>query len=130
MFIYKVKILEKHLDSFGHVNNAVYLELLEEARWEFITKGGFGLTEIKTQKKGPVVLEVNIKYRKELLNREFITIESRPLGQPGKIMKIEQRILKEDGALASVAEFTVGFMDLEKRKLIEPPKNWLEAIGF
>ncbi len=30
---YHLLILEKHLDTFGHVNNASYLEILEEARW-------------------------------------------------------------------------------------------------
>ncbi len=129
-FKYKVQILEKHLDSFGHVNNAVYLELLEEARWDFITANGYGIDTIHKEKKGPVVLEINIKYRKELLNREFITIESRPLGSPSKIMQIEQRILKENGDVSCVGLFTVGFMDLKERKLIELPEKWKKAIGL
>lgn len=30
---YPVVIREHHLDTFGHVNNAAYLDILEEARW-------------------------------------------------------------------------------------------------
>ena len=29
-----------HTDSFGHVNNAKYLELLEEARWRYAEDNG------------------------------------------------------------------------------------------
>ena len=36
-FIYHTQIKEKDLDTLGHVNNAKYLELFEEARWDFIT---------------------------------------------------------------------------------------------
>lgn len=128
-FKYKTQILEKHLDSFGHVNNAIYLQIIEEARWDFITKNGFGYEQIKTQKKGPVVLEMNIKFRKELLNREYITIESKPIGKASKIMQIEQKIYKENGDVAFIAMLTVGFMDLKLRKLIELPEDWKKAIG-
>ena len=42
MFSYKVKIRESHLDTLGHVNNAVYLVLFEEARWAyFLTEHNF-----------------------------------------------------------------------------------------
>ena len=37
---YEVVIREHHLDVFGHVNHAVYLELFEEARWELVTANG------------------------------------------------------------------------------------------
>ena len=32
IYEYDKTILEQHLDTFGHVNNAVYLSLYEEAR--------------------------------------------------------------------------------------------------
>jgi acyl-CoA thioester hydrolase len=128
-FKYELQILEKHLDSFGHVNNAVYLEILEEARWDFITKNGYGLEKIKKEKKGPVVLEINMKFRKELLNRDHITIESAAIGKANKIMQIEQRIIKDNGDVAFTALLTVGFMDLQLRKLIEHPEDWKVAIG-
>ena len=47
IFEYQVLIQEVHLDSFGHVNNAAYVMLYEEARWDFITKQGFGLDYIQ-----------------------------------------------------------------------------------
>ena len=43
-------------------------------------------------------------------------------------MEINQRMLKSDGQVASEITLKVGLMDLEKRKLIAPTKEWLKAI--
>lgn len=129
-FSYRFQIKEQHLDSFGHVNNAEYLALYEEARWELITHNGYGIEEVKKYKQGPVVLEVKVRFRKELKNREFITIESMDANVKGKIMQLTQRMINEKGELCSDAHFTFGFMDLKERKLITPPPMWLNAMGI
>ena len=46
IFEYPLVILERHLDMLGHVNNATYLEIFEEARWDFIERRGHGLKNI------------------------------------------------------------------------------------
>ena len=129
-FEYKMQILESHLDSFGHVNNAKYLELYERARWDFITNGGYGLEEIQELKQGPVILDVHCRFKREIKNREHITITSQSEAWNGKIGKINQQILKEDGSVSSEASFTIGFMDLKERKLVAPSEKWLKAIGL
>ena len=129
-FEYQKQILEHHLDTFGHVNNATYLELYEEARWDFISKNGYGLKEIHRYQKGPVILDVKCRYKKEIVNREVITIRSKSLSLRGKIGQIHQEILKENGEIASDATFTVGFMDMQERKLVAPTELWLRAIGM
>jgi YbgC/YbaW family acyl-CoA thioester hydrolase len=128
-FEYKTQILEHHLDSFGHVNNAKYLELYEEARWDFITTNGYGLKQVKEYKQGPIVLDVTCSFRREITNREWVTIKSNTIEIKSKIMKIEQVIIKENGDLASKATFTFGFMDLQLRKMIVQPPLWLKAVG-
>lgn len=130
-FEYSIQIKEFHLDTFGHVNNAIYMALYEEARWDFITKHGYGLEKIQQERKGPVILESTIRFRRELINREIITIISEPVDpEKSKIMTINQKMLKADGSVASDAIFTVGFMDLDQRKLISAPDDWRKACGF
>lgn len=129
-FEYHFQIKEHHLDSFGHVNNAVYLALYEEARWELITANGYGINEVQKFQQGPVVLEVKVRFRREMKNREFITIRSHSGEVKGKIMKLFQEMYNEKGELCSDAEFTFGFMDLKDRKLISPPHIWLQAMGI
>ena len=85
IFRFQLLIKENHLDTFGHVNNATYLQLLEEARWEFLTSQGFSLKAIHALKVGPIVLECHIKFLKELTLRQQITIESQVLSYEKKI---------------------------------------------
>ena len=108
-FEYQKEILEHHLDTFGHVNNAVYLELYEEARWDFITKNGYGLDRIIKEKVGPVVLEAHVTFKREIGNREQITITSQFQDMKNSlVMLIKQQMLKTDGTVASEAEFQTG----------------------
>jgi acyl-CoA thioester hydrolase len=127
---FPVLICEKHLDTFGHVNNAVYLELYEEARWEIITAGGFGLGDIRRMGLGPVVLEVNVKFIRELKLREKISITTEIVSYEGKIGKMLQQMTLPDGTVASEALFVFGLFDLTARKLVEPTPEWKTAIGI
>lgn len=128
-FEYPKLILEHHLDTFGHVNNAVYLELYEEARWDFCTKNEYGLDRIQKDQIGPVVLEAHVTFKREIGNREKILITSQYKEMKNDlVMIIEQFMLKEDGSIASSAEFHIAIFDMAKRKLIKAPKEWLNAI--
>lgn len=128
--VYKMKVLEGHLDSFGHMNNATYLEILEEARWDLITNRGYGYKEIHKTKIGPVILEVNLKFRKELKLREDIVIETHMLNYDKRVGTILQEIKGMDGDIRAVAEFKVALFDMKERKIIAPTEEWLHAIGM
>jgi thioesterase-3 len=130
IFEYELLIKEQHLDSYGHVNNAVYLELYEEARWDFITKEGYGYEKIHSTQKGPVVLEANVKFKREMKLRDKIVIKTLNQWIKGKVMGFSQHMINEQGKVCSEADFTVGFMDMKLRKLIEPTEEWLSACGM
>jgi len=127
-FNYPLTIKEQHLDTFGHVNNATYLTLLEEARWELITQNGYGLSYIRETGLGPTILEINLKFLKELRLREAIIIESKMLSYEGKIGKMVQTMVR-NGETCCIAEFTVGLFNVKERKLVLPTPEWLKAIG-
>jgi len=128
-FTYPLLIKEAHLDTFGHVNNATYLMLMEEARWDFITQNGYGLQKVKETDLGPVILEIKLNFLKELHLREEIVIETQLLSYEGKIGKLQQKILRDNKVCCS-AEFIFGLFDLKARKLILPTPEWRKAIGM
>lgn len=132
IYEYELTILEHHLDTFGHVNNAVYLTLYEEARWDFITKNGLGMKQILESKIGPILLDLNLVFKSELNNREKIKIvsQARPEMKNKFVMVLDQKILKESGRVASTMTLSVGLMDLNQRKLIAPTAAWLQALGL
>jgi thioesterase-3 len=127
---YPLQILEGHLDTFFHVNNAVYLEILEEARWDWITQGGYGLERIRAEKQGPVVLAVNIIFKRELKLRQKIVVETQVENYLSRVADIKQIIRGEDGFVHAEATLKFGFFNTEARKMITPPKDWLKALGF
>ncbi|OGT51872.1 MAG: thioesterase [Gammaproteobacteria bacterium RIFCSPHIGHO2_12_FULL_42_13] len=129
VFTYEVTIQKTHLDMFNHVNNAVYLNLFEEARWDLITKGGYGIERIKATGLGPTILEIKLSFLKELHLHDRITIETKMLFYKNKIGKLAQRMLR-NGEECCLAEFTIGLFDLQKRKLVLPTPAWLKAIGI
>lgn len=127
---YKFLVREVHVDSYGHINNATYLSLYEEARWELITPRGYGFNEIHKLKQGPVILEVNLKFLKEIRLRETITITTTLLSYTGKVGQLKQQMVKDDGSVASEAIFTFGLFDIKARKLIEATPEWKQALGI
>lgn len=127
---YSLEILERHLDTFGHVNNAVYLEILEEARWAWITQNGYGMKEIRELEQGPTILECSLRFMKELRLRERIEIESNIASLSGKTFDVVQYIRKPDGEVACEARFKMGLFDLRARKLVAPTPRWLIGLGL
>lgn len=129
VYRYPLQILEKDLDFYGHVNNATYLVFYEQARWDYITKNGYGVHKIRETGKGPVILEIDIKFIRELKLREEVVIETKLISYEKKIAKMEQWIRRGD-EICSTVLITFGLFDLKERKLISPTPEWAKAIGM
>lgn len=127
---YALVIREQHLDTFGHVNNAKYLEILEEARWDLITRNGYGLEEVLRRRIGPTILEINLKFQRELRNRQPIVVKTWMDSYLGKIGRVRQEIRDPEGNLFCEALFTIGLFDVVARKLIPPTPEWIRALGL
>jgi YbgC/YbaW family acyl-CoA thioester hydrolase len=125
---YPVLIKEANLDTFGHVNNAMYLVLLEEARWDLLTGNGYGLDKIMSTRIGPTILEINLRFLRELKLRDEIIIETRLVSYEKKIGIIEHKILRGT-ELCCTAQLTLALFDLNLRKIIPPTPEWLKGIG-
>ncbi len=127
---YGMLIKEHHLDTFGHVNNATYLEILEEARWDYITANGYGLETVQRLRLGPVILEITIKFKRELGNRKKIRVRTGIESYEGKVGTMMQTIVDEEGNLCCEARFVFGLFHLDARKLVAPTPEWLRAVGL
>lgn len=127
---YRVLIIERHLDTFGHVNNATYLDLLEAARWDWITGNGFGLARIRELQQGPTVLEVTLRFKREIKNRQQILIRTWVESYEGKVVTVMQEMRDEASELCCEGRFLCGLFDLAARRLLAPTPEWLVAVGL
>jgi len=130
IFDYPVLIIERHLDTFGHVNNATYLDLFEAARWEWITSHGFGIDRIRELQQGPTVVDIHLRFRREIRNRQRIVIRSWVEKYESKIATVIQEMRDEAGELYCEGRFLCGLFDMKARRLLAPTPDWLAALGM
>ncbi|WP_194813880.1 thioesterase family protein [Nocardia sp. XZ_19_385] len=117
------------LDSLGHVNQAVYLQYAEHARWELLRAAGVGQDKLLSTGFAPVVLENNIKYQRELRAGDEVTVTCAFEWTQGKTFRMHQEIRKLDGAISAVVTVTGGVMDLTARKLVADPGARFRALS-
>ena len=126
---YSLVIRPSHIDVFGHVNNAKYLEIFEEARWDLIESKGWGLKRILRESQGPVILEGKIRYKRELVKDDKCAVETWLAEERGKIFVLNQILFNESGEAACEFEAVGALFDLKARRIIEPTDDWRRALG-
>lgn len=72
---YHFTVRAYELDSFGHVNNAVYLNYIEQARWEILRTSNM-LEDLKNKNLFFVVVETTIRYIRETREFDELVVQS------------------------------------------------------
>lgn len=103
-----IKVRGYHLDLYGHVNNARYLEFLEEARWAFTEAHG-SIDYFTQAKLAFVVVNININYRRAALMGEELSIATAMQKIGGRSAVIHQRVCLK-GTDTVIAEADVTFV--------------------
>ncbi len=106
-----------HLDVYQHVNNARYLELLEEARWRhyedyppsyFVSKGW-----------GFVIVNININYKSPAVMGDVLQIHTAVARIGNSSMTFKQEVyVKGTQKLAVDAEVTFVILDMNTNKVV------------
>ncbi|QGQ19109.1 acyl-CoA thioesterase [Cellulomonas sp. JZ18] len=77
------------LDLYRHVNNGVYLQMMDVARTNYLADlGAFGL--LASRGWYPVVAASTVKYRRSLTWRQRFAITTRVLGWDERVVYLEQ----------------------------------------
>ncbi|MDE8555895.1 YbgC/FadM family acyl-CoA thioesterase [Pantoea vagans] len=108
-----IKVRGYHLDVYQHVNNARYLEFLEEARWEWLEKAE-AFHWLLEQKLAFVVVNININYRRPAVLGDVLVIDSEITQLNGKSGIIAQRVLLA-GQETVVADAALTFVCIDLR---------------
>ena len=105
----QIKVRGYHLDVYQHVNNARYLEFLEEARWDGLTAHNIAF----------VVVNININYRRPAVLSDLLTITSQLQQLNGKSGILSQVItLEPEGQVVADALITFVCIDLKTQKAL------------
>ncbi|MEV4439483.1 thioesterase family protein [Streptomyces sp. NPDC049577] len=116
-------------DSQGHLNTSVYMQYAEHARWCALEAGGIRQSALLEKGVGPVNLETNLRFHRELRAGDEVRVSCAFRYDGGKTIRIEQRIVKADGTLAAEVTSVGGLLDLAERRLVADPASWFRALA-
>ncbi|MFD3651921.1 acyl-CoA thioesterase [Streptomyces sp. 24-1644] len=128
-FFVDVTVRGYELDTQGHLNQAVYLQYAEHARWELLRAAGLPQEKLLASGVGPVALEVTVKYASELRGGDKVRVTCAFIYGAGKSFRIAQQIIKEDGTVAAEVTGVGGMLDLTARRLIADPAGHLASLA-
>ena len=107
----KLIVRNYHIDYFGHMNHARYVELLEEARWCYLEENNL-LDPIHEVGAFHVVAELALKYRKPAKIGDILKIETQIKNRLSHSFKMSQKaVIEQSGELALEAVVTNVFVN-------------------
>lgn len=114
----QIKVRGYHLDVYQHVNNARYLEFLEEARWHGLENSD-SFHWMTAHNIAFVVVNININYRRPAVLSDLLTITSQLQQLNGKSGILSQVItLEPEGQVVADALITFVCIDLKTQKAL------------
>ncbi|WP_073951276.1 acyl-CoA thioesterase [Streptomyces kebangsaanensis] len=127
-FSVRVTVRGYETDVQGHLNQAVYLNYAEHARWSLLQAAGISQAGLIARGVGPVALETTIQYRRELLAGDEADVTCAFEWSGGKTFRIRQTIRKADGTVAAEITAVGGLLDLTARKLVARPDEYFKEL--
>ncbi|MEU9241728.1 acyl-CoA thioesterase [Streptomyces shenzhenensis] len=124
----RVTVRGYETDVQGHLNQAVYINYAEHARWSLLQRAGVSQTRLIGRGVGPVALETTIRYKRELVAGDEVDVTCEFEWSGGKTFRILQKMTKADGTLAAEVDAVGGLLDLKARKLVADPREIFEEI--
>ncbi|MGY0490942.1 acyl-CoA thioesterase [Streptomyces sp. WG-D5] len=128
-FSVPVEVRGYEIDINGHLNQAVYLQYAEHARWSFLRHAGLDENALLGRGVGPVVLETNIRYLRELRAGDVVDVSCAFEFGDGKVFRVHQTFTRADGAVAAEVTAVSGVMDLTERKLVPRPGEVFKELA-
>ncbi|GAA3780559.1 acyl-CoA thioesterase [Streptomyces phyllanthi] len=125
----KVTVRGYETDALGHLNQSVYLQYAEHARWSLLQEAGIAPSELLAKGVGPVTLEQTIRYLRELRAGDETEVTCSFIWDEGKTHRIEQTIRKADGTVAAEISVKWGLMDLKERRLVADSREVFKAMA-
>ncbi|MEU3614446.1 acyl-CoA thioesterase [Streptomyces sp. NPDC006872] len=128
-FSVRVTVRGYETDVQGHLNQSVYINYAEHARWALLQAAGITQAGLIGKGVGPVALETNIQYKRELLAGDEVDVTCVFEWGSGKTFRIQQTIRRADGTVSAELTSVGGLLDLEKRRMVANPQGYFKELA-
>src|SRR5436309_1620629 len=96
LLTYKGTIYPWHCDHMGHMNVMWYVGKFDEATWHLLHTVGLTPDYLRANNRGMVAAEQNIRYKRELLAGDLITVHSTVIEVKDRSIKFAHEMRKLD----------------------------------
>ena len=117
-----------HIDSLGHVNNAVYVKYFERGRIDFYEQLELVLESGTPPRLGTVVVNLNVDFRDECVAGEQLVLVTRGHRRGKRSFSLDQQLTRPDGKPVAECNVTSVIMDLDSRAVVEIPALLTAAL--
>lgn len=128
-FRVRITVRGYELDTQGHLNQAVYLQYGEHARWECLRAAGISQDRLIANGVGPVALEVTLKYLRELRGGDELDVSCEFRWGEGKTFQIDQDYTRPGGTQVATLTGVGGLLDLSARRLVPNPRERFKELA-
>lgn len=127
VYVCTIDVRGYEMDSYGHVNNAVYLNYFEHARWQLLAEEGMTLDTFNGWKRWPVVAGVEVQYLRPVKMGEKLTIKTQVV-ETRKTSCTFEHTIEREGEVVTRAKVHGVFIN-EAGKAASPPDKVREIWG-
>ena len=120
-FVHRDTVRFRDVDVMGHVNNAVYLTYIEDARIAFLRPMGADVPEM-------ILARAEIDFRSPLAEGDALEIGVRPVRVGTKSFELEYELRVGD-KLAAEAKTVIVSYDYAAGRPVEVPDHWRERLA-
>ncbi|GGQ72167.1 acyl-CoA thioesterase [Streptomyces asoensis] len=128
-FSVRITVRGYETDVQGHLNQSVYINYAEHARWSLLQAAGISQAGLAARGVGPVALETTIRYRRELLAGDEVDVTCVFEWGGGRTFRIEQTITKTDGTVSAQLSAVGGLLDLKTRRMVADPQDHFKELA-
>ena len=124
-FTHREHVRYRDLDAFGHVNNAVYLTYIEQARNAFLVHLGLirGIEDISM-----ILARAEVDFRSPATLGEEIEIGVRPARFGTKSFDLEYELRAGGRLVAEARSVLVGY-DYDRGETVAVPEEWRRSLA-
>ena len=115
----KLRVNVFDLDMLFHVNNGIYLQMADIARWDYLSDLN-GMAKLRSKRWYPVVAAASVKYKRSMKLGEKITITTRVLGWDERCVYVEQVFTSKGGKLYATAWIAARFLQVGGKRIDLP----------
>lgn len=127
-FSSQIKVRSYDLDSFGHVNNAVYLNYLEAARCDYLEQRGLNFNSFHKWGAFPFVVKAEISYKAPARCDDLLDIRGALTRMKKSSFTIQYEIFNiSQQKVCAMAEMLFAFLN-DQEKIIPMPDEFREKM--